>query len=357
MEIRSDPLQLTKPPFSELVEGDLDGQVVLSGTVKGLFSAPEIVADLRADQLILDDRTLSGDGSATIHGELGDERLELAGDLLGVVDLRGGGRLDNRGLDLELKIESAALEELFQLTGGESETEFTGSLAGTVTIQSDFEDLESWMAFGELTRVELSYRDLGMQNLEPVLVSLSPEGVEIESFFVGDPASDSELFISGDIRGDETKSLELRLQSSLDAQWLALFIPDLGLRSGIFDSLAVIGGTVERPEVNGQARVQNGRVILEDMPFAIEEVDGVLLFYPDQIVVDRLDARAAGGTLRAEGNLRPFQESGELDYRVQLSATDLRVPFPEDWLTRASGELVLSSTDAGRQVRGAVCER
>ena len=77
-------------------------------------------------------------------------------------------------------------------------------------------------------------------------------------------------------------------------------------------------------------------------------------FYPGQIVVDRLDARAAGGTLRAEGNLTLFQESDSPDYRIQISATDLRAPFPEDWLTRASGELILSSTDGGRQIRGAI---
>jgi translocation and assembly module TamB len=318
------------------------------------MGAPRIVADLRADRLTLNEQTLSGDGSAAIHAELEAGRIQLEGDLLGMVSLAGDGRLDAEGLDLAIRVESEALEELFELGGGRSETEFSGRFEGAVTVRSEFEDFESWSALAELAEFELSYREFGLQNLDPVVVRVTSEGVEIESFFIGDPSSDSELFVSGRIRGEETKDLDLRLQTSLDAQWLALFLPDVGLRSGTFDMLAVVRGTTEAPELNGQARVLNGRAVIQDVPFAIERVEGVLLFYPDQIVVDRIDARAAGGTLRAAGNLTLFQEAESPDYRIQIAATDLRAPFPENWLTRASGELIVSSTQGGRQIRGAI---
>ena len=134
------------------------------------MGAPRIAADLRADRLALNEQTLSGDGSAAIRAELEAGRIQLEGDLLGVVSLAGDGRLDAEGLDLAIGIEGEALEELFQLGGGHSETEFAGRFEGTVTVQSEFEDFESWSASAELAEFELTYREFSLQGLEPVVV-------------------------------------------------------------------------------------------------------------------------------------------------------------------------------------------
>ena len=354
MEVRSDPLKLSEPPFSDVVSGDLDGQVAVVGTIRGTSAAPRIVTELRADRLSLADRILSDDGSAAIRLSLAEGRIEVDGDFLGVLDLQGAGSLDTKGLDLELAVESDRLDELVLITGATVEAEFSGRLSGSVRVESELEDLDSWKAVVRLGELEVGSGDLSMQNIDPVVMNLSSAGIEIESLFLGDPTSDSELFVSGEIRSDMDKSLDLHFQSSIDARWLVALLPDLDLRTGTFDMLAVIGGNVDLPEINGQARVQGGLLLFEQLPFAIEKIDGVLLFYPDQIVVDRVDARAAGGALRAEGNLRLLEKSGAPEYRIQLSASDLRVPYPEDWLTRADAEIVISSTTSGRQIRGAV---
>lgn len=114
--------------------------------------------------------------------------------------------------------------------------------------------------------------------------------------------------------------LDLRLQSSFDLDWLGLLFPELA-PVGAVDFIANVRGTLAEPAFNGQGEIRDGKLVVEALAQTVENLQGTLLFYPRQIVVDSASARAAGGLLRAGGNVQLFQgEAGEeLDYRLQLS--------------------------------------
>ncbi len=164
----------------------------------------------------------------------------------------------------------------------------------------------------------------------------------------------SELFLAGRIGNDEARTLDLRLMSSLESKWFDLIMPELGLREGSFDVLATVGGTLEGPLLNGQGVIREARVVSALLPHSLEQLGGVILFYPQQIVVDNLEGKMAGGSVQASGKMTPAAEPGDFEYRLQFVGRDLGVRFPEDWLSRGDAELVLASTPQGREVRGLV---
>ena len=354
LQIRSDGLHMDKTPFAEMMPGGLSGKLSIEGSLDGQLSDPSLRADLRWRELELAGEVLGREGRADIAVQMADQQLRVEGDFLGLVDLTGGGRFDNEGFDLSFDLSSQVLEELILLAGSDTVPAARGSLAGKLMVAGEFDGERPWRAAAELSSFEIEYEGFQLHILEPIVATLEDERLRIESFYIGEPETDSELFINGSIGLEEIRTLDLRLMSSLDTHWLELILPDFGLRSGRFEMLATVHGDSEEPAINGQGRLYDGRAVVPELPFSLEQVEGTLLFDPDQIFIDTLTARAAGGTLRASGSIRLFDPSATLDYRIQLSAENLNVPFPQDWMTRGSADLVVSSTDTGHQVRGSV---
>ncbi len=354
MIVHSGGMSMNEEPFAQLMPGGLAGRLLVDGTVQGLLASPRLSADLSWRELDLDGEILGRDGRAEIGLQIADSQLEVEGSFLGLVEMAGGGRLDNQGFDLRFDLSSSVLDELILLTGPETPPEVTGAVEGKLLMAGEFDRRRPWRSAFELGRFDLTFRGQQLQALEPVVAVLQDDVLQIESFFVGEPEGQSELFLNGSISLGESGALDLRLLSSLDTNWLEFFLPDLGIRSGRFDILSTIRGTSDRPQFNGQGRLYEGRAIIEGLPFTLDEVEGTLLFDPDQIIVDRVTATAAGGTLLASGVVNPFTVEDSVDYRIQVLAENLNVPYPEGWTTRGRADLVVSSTESGHQIRGSV---
>ena len=354
--IDSMPLELDSPPFSDLVTTPLTGRLEASGVVGGTLVCPTLEADLQWRDLAVGKEVLGEKGGARARIEWNGTDLALDGDLFGLLLISGGGRLDQEAADLLFQVEGTDLHASVQLTREEEVPEFTGRFSGEGEVVGILASEEPWSKVVRLDHFEADYAGHRVENLEPVVVRLEDEGVRIDSFFVAEPNGSTELFVGGLVRSDEARTLDLQLQGSLESRWFDLVLPDLGLREGQFDVLATVGGTVERPVLNGQGAISDARLVSTLLPHSLERVKGLILFYPDQIVVDNLAGRMAGGEVKATGALGlPDPEATEVfDYRLQVVGDDLNVRFPEGWLSRGDAELVLISTDEGRQIRGSI---
>ncbi|MGB5889490.1 MAG: translocation/assembly module TamB domain-containing protein, partial [Thermoanaerobaculia bacterium] len=348
------PLELASPPFSDLVTTPLTGRLEAQGVVGGTLVCPTLEADLVWHDLAVADHRLGDQGEARARVEWNGTELSLDGDLFGLLLINGGGRLDREAVDLLFQVEGTDLQAIAQLTREEELPEFAGRFSGELELVGEPSSEEPWSKVVRLDHFEAEYADHRVENVEPVVVRLEDDGVRIDSFFVAEPDGATELFLAGLVRSDEVRTLDLRLQGSLESRWFDLVLPDLGLREGQFDVLATVGGTVERPILNGQGAISDARVVSTLLPHSLGQVGGLILFYPDQIVVDNLAGRMAGGEVKASGalGLPDPEAAGEFEYRLQVVGKDLSVRFPEGWLSRGDAELVLISTPDGRQVRG-----
>jgi translocation and assembly module TamB len=313
-----------------------------------------VTADVDWRGLSVDDRLLGEDGRAELQAYLEDGDLQLSGDLLGLVTLAGGGRLTREGLRLEIPVRGNDIQGLISLSGTEVLPECSGEFQGVLVVERGFGDDSTHRTELTLERFAVELAGQRLENLEPVVMRLSESGFQLDSFFLGDLASESELFLSGEVAFDDLGTLDMQLQSSLETRWLNLLLPEIGLRSGRFDVLAVVEGTLDSPRLDGQGILSNGQVIVPAIPHALDNIRGAFLFYPEQIVIDRLRADLAGGQVQASGLVIPGSKDRSVGYQLQIFAENLNLRFPEGWLSRGDAELSLASTGDGQILRGNV---
>jgi len=354
LQIASDDLDMTAEPLISLLPVEVGGTMRVGGVVGGSLDEPEVTADLTWRDLSVEERLLGEDGSAELHAHLEGGDLNLSGDFLGLVSLDGGGRLTREGLSLSVPVRGNDMQGLVSLSGTEVIPDCSGEFAGVLTLEADFGTDKPWHSELLLEHFSLDLAEQRLTNLEPVVMHLSEDGFHLDSFYIGDPASESEMFLSGVVAFDEERAVDMRLQASLETTWLALVLPDLGLRTGRFDVLATVEGTLDSPRLDGQGTLSNGQVIVPGIPHALDNIRGQLLFYPEQVVVDSLKADLAGGQVRASGLLLPVSENGGFGYQLQMFAENINLRFPEGWLSRGDAELSLASTDEGHILRGNV---
>ncbi|HXU46917.1 MAG TPA: translocation/assembly module TamB domain-containing protein [Thermoanaerobaculia bacterium] len=352
-------LDLAAEPFHGLLGIALAGKASLHASVAGTLDHPEATVTARATGLALDGRAFGPSGSAQLVGHWDGEALEAHGSLLGLVTFAGGGRLDRAGADLDFSLESSNLRGLAQIaTAGANLPEISGGFSGRAKAAADFTAGTFRTSF-ELPRLEVAVADRRLKNLEPVIVKLSSERLEIASFYMGEAATGSDLFATGTIgfgpRGGPGGggALDLKLQSTLSATWVKIFAPTVDL-TGTVDLLATVRGTLDRPAVRGEGELRDARMILPSLPSAFEDLRGTILFNRDEIVFDGFRARVGGGGVLASGRLAIPQGGSDFDYAFQLLAEDLSLRYPEGFLSRGSGEITFASVKGGRQVRGEV---
>jgi autotransporter translocation and assembly factor TamB len=346
--LRAPSLRLGAAPFDRFLGDELDGQVSLEATLGGTLEAPRGDARVVQSRLTLGGRPLAAGDSAELRLAWDGHKLDADGSLFGLVAVDGGGAFDLERADLRFVVASDQLRTLADAVVSAALPEFTGRFVGELGISGKFSDTMR-MAL-RLDQLEIGYREHTLRNLEPAQARIDGDGIVIDSLYVGE--GESEFFLAGRIGLGGARPLDLKAQVSLPATWLGMVAPSLRA-TGSFDALATVRGTADRPEVNGEGGLRDGRVILLGFPHSFDDLRATVLFYPDSVVLDGLSTRLGGGLLQANGRV-DLPAKGSFTYRFQATARDVTLRYPEGWLVRGGGDLTLVSTEGGRQVSGAL---
>jgi uncharacterized protein involved in outer membrane biogenesis len=346
-------LSLAAAPLSELTGDQLAGRLSLAAAVSGTLARPQATVELKSSGLALSGRTIGDAGAAQALLSWDGETVHATGSFLGLATFEGGGRLDlRRGADLALDLRSDKLGALARLASPQPLPEFTGSLLGTLGFTADF---PARAYHGELRLVDLRAQFQGrtIANKEPVVAVLTPAGVEVRSFYLSEAGTDNDLFLSGTVGLAGAKPLDLHLQSTVSATWAKLLVPDLDL-AGQVDVLATARGTLASPLLSGQAELHDARLIAPGFPQAFDDLQGTVLLYRDRLVLDRLRARLGGGILTVNGSLELPGQGRQQSYRVNFTARDVSVRYPEGFLSSGDADLALLADGRGRQIVGRI---
>ncbi len=358
LELVSAGLDLARPPLTILDGGRLAGRLTFRARVGGTLEAPAGSLEGRVQELALGGESLASRPTA-IEIEFTSGRLEAVADLGELGRLSGGGPIATDAPSrLSFRLESDRLDRWIELGSGMRVEQLAGTLVADLALDLA-PDLPPVL---EITIPELEFRlgERTVRALEPIAARADSEGLEITSLYLGLPGGEDELFVSGTVGGlgsgeastdsDPTR-LDLNLQASLDADWLAPWTAGLDL-AGRIDGLARVRGTLERPEVSGQAQWSDGRFLPPSIPHTFDRIRALALFYADAVVLDRLAAEFAGGTVTASGRIDLPADGRELGYRFEAALRRVAPRWPAGWQLRGDGDLTLTSSAEGRQVRG-----
>lgn len=350
-------LSLAAEPFQDLL-GNVTGQASVAATIGGTLDRPSGTATVRGTRLAVAGRPLGEAGEAQAGATWDGETLTASGSLLGLATFDGGGRLTMQEADLKLNIRTDSLGELARIASPQPLPQFTGSLSGSVGLASNFET-GSWRAELVLAELQAQYQGHTVANREPVIVEMTPELVNVRSLYLGEPGTDNELFASGTVglgpKSGDPAPLDLRIQSTLSAAWAELALPPGFDVDGYVDVLAAVRGTVSDPRIDGQGVIRDGRLLVPEFANAFENVEGIVLFNRDAVVLDGLRADLGEGTLQATGSIDlPGADQPEATYRLQVAARGVSLRYPEPFILRGDADLSLVANRQSRQIRGEV---
>jgi len=352
-------LDLAAEPWKSLLGGpesgtDLTGKAAIHAAVSGTLDHPEATVTANATDLALDGRPLAQGGTAQLVANWDGEVVEAHGSLLGLATFAGGGRLDTHGADVDFTLDSPNVKHLVALAAQETSLpEISGSISGRARLAADF-SAGTFSTEVTVPRLDLQLAGHRIKNLEPIVARLDSKQLNIVSLYLAEEATGSDLFAAGTIGlSAKSKPLDLKVQSTLAANWLALFSPGLDV-AGYIDAIGSVGGTLDRPAIRGEGEIRDARLILPDQAIGLEEMVGTILFNRDQIVLDNLRARVGAGTLRASGRVSVPAAGSEISYSFQAIGDRISVRFPEGFLSRGDAQISIASTREGRQISGEV---
>jgi autotransporter translocation and assembly factor TamB len=355
-------LDLAAPPLSGLLQASgLAGKVALMAAVGGTLERPRAQVSLRGHDLAWSGRPVEGTppGEAQVTVDWDGELVRGSGTLSSLLTFDGGGRLDRRQAALRLDLRSANLAGLGRLAaaaggpaGTAATTDFSGSLAGAVTLDADF-DAGRYRGQLRLDDLRMAYSGKQVANREPVVVDISPRGIAVRSFYLGEAGTGLEAYVTGTIGLAAPRPLDLRVQSTISASWAKLFMPGLDI-SGEMDLLAAVKGTVGAPDLSGQAVLHDARLIVPSLATSFEGLEGTVRFDRDRLVLEGLTGRVGGGTVRAVGQLSLPGAGRTLSYRFEMSAQGVSLRYPSGWVSRGDAALALVGSGSSRQVQGLI---
>src|SRR6185436_17382338 len=243
---------------------DLTGKAAVHAAVSGTLDHPEATVTAQATGLALDGRPLAQGGAAQLVANWDGEVVEAHGSLLGLATFAGGGRLDTKGADVDFTLDSPNVKHLLALAAQDTSLpEISGSISGRARLAADF-SAGTFSTEVTVPRLDLQLAGHRIKNLEPIVARLDSKQLNIVSLYLAEEATGSDLFAAGTIGlSAKSKPLDLKVQSTLAANWLELFSPGLDV-AGYVDAIGTVRGTLDRPAIRGEGEIRDARLILPD---------------------------------------------------------------------------------------------
>lgn len=335
---------------------DLSGRVAVAIDIGGTLDRP--VVDLDASFLELVAGGHAFPGPSRVQGRWDGRRLQLDGRLLGALEVRGDGSLTPAHADLELAVSSEDLSSLAIVFGdGFRTSPLAGNLAGTVHLEGDLAEGAPALT-AELGRLRLDRGGRVLENRGPVRFAVTSTAIEIDALELAEQGTDSFVRLAGTVPFDAAGELALSVTGEVSSDW-----PSLGGFDGLSDGVLAFDGTVAGSRrgawLEGAGSLRGGALRLPaSMPHELRDLDGVVRFDREGVVIEGLRGRFAGGTVEADGRIEISSFGAAATrpaFRIQLVGRDLSLLIPEGWTLDGDADLVVSSrggAEAETVIRG-----
>ncbi len=347
--LESPGLALGRAPLASLGGESLAGTLGLSARVGGTLQKPRLELSGGSTDATLFGEKLAPERQPHLEATWLDGELATNLELPGVLELRGGGRLEvNHAAQLHFTLASPSLGTLASLAARSPLEGLDGSLAARLDL--DWPQGASPRARLEVPSAEFRWHDVQFRTREPIVVRLENGEIQIDSVYLATDSDDDEIFLGGRVRLVDDPELALHLQADLGAARLGPWLGDLDL-GGRLTLLANLGGTASHPALNGEGQWSDGHWIPPVVPHSLEHASALVLFYPNAVVLDHLAGNFAGGTIAASGRV-DLAAGGVGSYHLEAAARRFTLRWPLGWQLRGDADLTLLSTPAGRQLVG-----
>jgi translocation and assembly module TamB len=231
----------------------------------------------------------------------------------------------------------------------------TGSAEGTLAIAGPALKPDLWKAQLRVPSLEVGPgpdlaaqgNALALHNAAPIVIDMERNVVRVESARMVGRATD--LSLSGTIDLQQKNPLDLRVNGRFDLASLRDFSQDI-YGTGVIETGVTIRGPFAQPQVAGRLDIKDATISMAELPVVVSRTNGVILFDGSRATIQSLTGESGGGTVSLSG----FAGYGgdALVFRLQATARELRLRYPEDFSTVANASLSLTGASDSSTLSG-----
>ncbi len=355
---RFQTLQRAKPGLAGAIALTADGAATLRRNQPPLFST--LNADLSARGVTVDKKPV-GDLTATAQTRGQNLDFNLKSDFAHA-NIAGTGRMQLAGdypLNAQLTFSNVTYSGLSDFLTGPPRIGFDASLEGQASVSGPVTRVDAMRATLQLTKLEAhSVNAPGGQkprvnfelhNQGPVVAALDRSVVTIQNARIAGPYTT--LSVTGTASLAAPQTVNVRADGNVKLDVLEAFSPDI-FSSGNIVLNAAVTGTTAQPVVNGRVQLQNASFNMVDLPNGITNANGSIAFNGTQAQIQNITGETGGGKITLAG----FVAYGgpEMQFRVQATADQVHIAYPDTVTTEASAKLTLAGTSTRSLVSGNV---
>jgi len=194
--------------------------------------------------------------------------------------------------------------------------------------------------FAEIEHVQL-------RNNDPLRFEISDQTFKIQRFRLIGVGTDLE--IGGSVQLNDQQMLNLNAEGHADMGLIHSLNPDF-TSSGTVAVSVVANGTLQHPKLNGRLQVSGGLIQYGDLPSALSNLSGSLVFNQDRLQVETLTGQVGGGLISFGGYATIYNR--QLNFDLTLQAQDVRLRYPPGTSSMSTAALRWSGTTSASTLSG-----
>ncbi|MBZ5720357.1 MAG: translocation/assembly module TamB domain-containing protein [Acidobacteriia bacterium] len=312
----------------------IGGSVNFTAVGSGTLEAPAIDA-----ALILHDLTFDGEraGDFTVDAVTRGSDLHISGrSQFEHAELNVDGDIQLRGdwpAALNLRFDHLDADSLLR---SYTQARVTGhsAVAGTLTLNGPLRKPDDLTLTANLSDLYADVEGIKVRSDGPVRFAVSHEFLNMEQFhLVGE---DTDFTASGSVQLSGERRLDMRAQGKVNLKLIESFNSDF-TSSGIVTVDMSVVGTAAKPSLQGRVQIANAGIAYVDLPSALSDVNGSLIFNQNRLQVETLTARVGGGTVSFGGYATTYNR--QVNFDLDLHGQDVRLRYPPGVSSNTTADL------------------
>ena len=312
------------------IGGNMNFTAVGSGTVdEPVINASLTLHDLsfdgeRAGDFMLDAVTRGSDLHVSGRSHFEQAELNIDGD----IHLRG-----DWPATLDLRFNHLDADSLLR---SYTQARITGhsSVAGTLILNGPLRKPDELAITANLSDLYADIESIKVHNDGPVRLDITHQSLRLEPFhLVGE---DTDLTASGSMQLGGERQLDVRAQGKVNLKLIETFNPDF-TSSGIVTVDVSFVGTLSKPSLQGRMQIANAGIAYVDLPSALSDVNGSLVFNQDRLQIETLTAKVGGGTVTFGGYATTYNR--QVNFDLDVHGQDVRLRYPPGVSSNTTADL------------------
>ena len=200
-----------------------------------------------------------------------------------------------------------------------------------------------------LDNLDADVEDVKIKNQGPIRFSVANQTLQIDQFHL--VGQDTDISATGKVQLTGDRELDLRAQGRVNLKLIESFNPDF-TSSGVVSVDVSVAGPFAKPLMQGRVQVASGAVAYIDLPSALSDINGSLVFNQDRLQVESLTAHTGGGLVTFGGYATAY--NGKFNFDLSVHGQDVRLRYPPGVSAMANADLHFVGSSSASTLNGEI---